>query len=190
MYAYCGNNSVNYIDPNGDIGVIPALLCIAAIITPVFFTSDVNQAPKYQQDAAEKYNKSTVNVYVEGTGAPKEDMLNVKVYTTEKGYKNINIDKSLNVKNEYEMEAVLNVIMGSGLYKKEIFGSKEFMMAQWIAHNESYNMAKSSRFGYLLVQRLSGAENPIASAHTLDIRQTDNMSDRSRLIYTVIFWTL
>ena len=190
MFAYCNNSPVMYCDKTGRFPVLAAIGIAVCLVGVLLIPSDVDQTSNYQKTASEKYNKETVNVYFEGEGEPKNDMLNAKVYVADKdkNYLNISIDKSLDVDNKYEMNAVLDVIIDSEYYSEDLFGTKDFMRAQWIAHNMAYDIASSSDFGFSLMQFLGGTVDPLNSSSTLDIRQKENMLKRQRYEYTIISW--
>ena len=171
MFAYCSNNPVNNFDNDGKRqGHASAI------------------AKAKRKNAQEKYNEDTINIYMEGNGVDDASKLNVRFYIAdaEKGYVNINIDKSLEITNVYEMYAVLSVIVNSEYYSEEMFGSVDYMIGQWIAHNECYNIASASDSGYTIMQRISGATNPIESARSLDLRCKNNVSNRAKVIYKII----
>ena len=171
MFAYCSNNPVNNFDNDGKRqGHASAI------------------AKAKRENAQGKYNEDTINIYMEGNGIDDASKLNVRFYIAdaEKGYVNINIDKSLEITNVYEMYAVLSVIVNSEYYSEEMFGSVDYMIGQWIAHNECYNIASASDSGYTIMQRISGATNPIESARSLDLRCKNNVSNRAKVIYKII----
>ena len=191
MFAYCGNNPVNYVDPTGNLfWSIVGIAVITGLILCV--PSSENQEPQIKQAAKEKYNSSTVNVYRRDNGSPVDDKLNVEVYVAneEKDFLNIQIKDSLTITSTYEMNAVLEVVMESEHYSEERFGSRSFMAAQWVAHNECNNIASGSSLGYRLMSRLSGSSNPIESSKVLDIRNLGNMGRASEIIYSVISWAI
>ena len=171
MFAYCSNNPVNNFDNDGKRqGHASAI------------------AKAKRKNAQEKYNEDTINIYMEGNGVDDASKLNVRFYIAdaEKGYVNINIDKSLEITDVYDMYAVLTVIVNSEYYSEEMFGSVDYMIGQWIAHNECYNIASTSDSGYTIMQRISGATNPIESARSLDLRCKNNVSNRAKVIYKII----
>ena len=171
MFAYCSNNPVNNFDNDGKRqGHASAI------------------AKAKRKNAQEKYNEDTINIYMEGNGVDDASKLNVRFYIAdaEKGYVNINIDKSLEITDVYDMYAVLTVIVNSEYYSEEMFGSVDYMIGQWIAHNECYNIASASDSGYTIMQRISGATNPIESARSLDLRCKNNVSNRAKVIYKII----
>jgi len=191
MFAYCGNNPVNYIDPTGNLlwAIVGAIVVAALIIS---IPSSENQTPYLNQAAREKYNANTVNVYMKDVGDPVDDMLNVEVYVAnkEKDYLNIHIEDSLTVESVYEMNAVLDVVVGSDYYSEDRFGSRDFMVAQWIAHNACYDIASGSSIGFGLMRRVSGSVNPIDSSKALDIRNIGNMGRTAEKIYMAIAWAV
>lgn len=78
--------------------------------------------------------------------------------------------------------------MDSDYYSESQFGDKNYMRAQWIAHNVSYAVAQSGDLGFGIMQRLSGSDDPIESSESLDIRSKENMLLRQKILYTVISW--
>ena len=189
MFAYCGNNPVMRIDPTGC-----RFLDVSDFVLPVFpflsLPSLEYAPPTVRMIAAEKYNKDTVNVYKEGIGIPQEGKLNVRVYdVNEEGTKvNISIEDSLSIEARYEMDAVLDVIMESEYYSYDMFGSKDFMRAQWVAHNAGYKIASSSDVGFWVMQIVSGSDDPTQSSSSLDIRSKNNILKRQKAIYDIISW--
>ena len=88
MFAYCSNNPVNNFDNDGKRqGHASAI------------------AKEKRKNAQEKYNEDTINIYMEGNGVDDASKLNVRFYIAdaEKGYVNINIDKSLEITDVYDM---------------------------------------------------------------------------------------
>ena len=137
MFAYCGNNPSINSDQDGKR------------------RGHANEIAKKKREAAEEeYNEATVNIYVEGNGEDDNSKLNVRFYVAdaEKGYTNISIDKSLEITDVYEMRAVLSVIVKSDYYDEETYGSIDYMVGQWIAHNACYDIASGSALGYTFMQ--------------------------------------
>ena len=56
-------------------------------------------------------------------------------------YVDIKIMESLQITDEAEMEAILEVITKSRYYDEDKYGSIPFMKAEWIAHNLAHSMA-------------------------------------------------
>ena len=106
------------------------------------------------------------------------------------GYVNISIDRSLEITNAYEQNAILELITKSKYYDAEMYGSKAFMRAQWVAHNTAYDMASSSKIGNWITRKISNASNPVQSAKQLDIRCKKNMGRKSRFMYWIMSWNL
>ena len=185
MFAYCMNNPVCNYDLNGCSSVLILGLMVVSIM--VLCTSSESQIPVSEREAKEKYNTDTVCVYWNG-GDYVDGKVNAQFYVanTEKKYINVNVSPSLEIRNKYEMNAVLDVIIDSPYYSFDRFGSKSFMRAQWIAHNWCYDLAVSGEFGYKIAQKISGAENPIESSRVLDIRNLGNMGIRSYYLYRLI----
>ena len=185
MFAYCGNNPVNRVDHSGHSWIAVLAVCvIVALLCP----SSENQAPYYSAQAQEKYNKDTVSVYERGDPSASKKSINAEIYYPSDGVSNISIDKSLEITSGYEMDAVLDVITESEYYSEDVYGSKKFMKAQWVAHNVAHSVASSGDLGYWIMQTLSGSANPTTSASSLDLRSTNNLLLRQRVLYTIISW--
>ena len=186
MFAYCRNNPVILKDPDGLRPLYyytpdyPAWVGgqVAAMIH-----DQIDSISQAKQHAVKKYNQSTVNVYYSGSGSPDANKVNAKFYDidTASGAVNIQVDQSKSITSRYEINAVLDVIISSEYYSKELFGSKEFMHAQWLAHNWSHDIAASGEIGFTLMSIISGSSNPIESGSVLDIRSTNNMLKRQKL---------
>ena len=187
LFAYCGNNPVNRVDYSGEFwGLV--FIALATAFIAFTFTSSQNQAPHYEQQAQEKYNQSNVSVYERGNAPEEKSTINAEVYYPSDSVSNISIDNSLIVTSGYEQEAVLDVIIDSPYYSEDVYGSKSFMKAQWVAHNVCHSVASSGDIGFWAMQRLSGSDNPIQSSLSLDLRSLNNMLRRQKILYTVISW--
>lgn len=185
MYAYCGNNPVARVDPSGRIWSL--VILVALVGGCVFLTGDEDQTPNYEAEAHSRYNESNVSVYERGDDSAPRKEVNVEFYHPggDENRTNISIDKSLEITSSYEQDAILDVIIASPLYSEEKFGTKEFMRAQWQAHNMCYSVATSSRFGFWLSQKISGNVDPIESSKSLDLRSTNNITRRNWYVYKI-----
>ena len=185
MYAYCGNNPVARVDPSGRIWSL--VILVALVGGCVFLTGDEDQTPNYEAEAHSRYNESNVSVYERGDDSAPRKEVNVEFYHPggDENRTNISIDKSLEITSSYEQDAILDVIIANPLYSEEKFGTKEFMRAQWQAHNMCYSVATSSRFGFWLSQRISRNADPIESSKSLDLRSTNNITRRHWYIYKI-----
>ena len=189
MFAYCGNNPIMFADPDGLYAVLNSRILMNAVECPSNKSPQLfNDEDRQIFEARKKYNSSTVNVYFEGLGSAQEGMINAEFYIADstQGYINIHISPSLDVKSKYEMNAVLDVIMASDYYSESMFGTKEYMRAQWEAHNICFDIASSGPAGYTAMQILSGASNPIESSRALDIRCKGNVLKRQEILYQLL----
>ena len=170
LFAYCNNNPINSVDKYG----MYTFLC---------------REEEKNTKATQKYNKDTVNVYVEGEGEKQDDQVNAKFYTSSQStskYMNINVDKSKNISSVCEINAVIDVICNSEYYDEDVYGSRSFMRGEWIAHNFAPTVASWGDIGYRTVRWLSKSENPIESAAELDLRPKDNMGITHRATYEIL----
>ena len=139
--------------------------------------------------AREKYNRKTVNVYVAGHGKYRRGRINVRFYYSEKRpHMNINIRESLQITDEAEIEAVLEMIVKDKHYSVEEYGTVSFMKAEWIAHNLAHSMANGTEEQQLLIRMAVGESltSIISSAKELDLSPLVNISDRQKMLYDVI----
>lgn len=123
---------------------------------------------------------------MEGEGAAEEGKINIKIYTVNGIYQNANIKQSRDIRSRAEMNAVLDVFMASEYYSEEKFGTRDFMRAQWIAHNMAYDIASSGNVGFWIVQKISVTDDPIESGDELDIRGLGNSLRRQKAIYDIL----
>ena len=165
MFAYCNNNPVNFIDPDGTFPWLVATIMIGFIL---MILSDSNQVPKYEAEAERKYNADTISFLVNevGTDANK---LNVTFYPN-KGL--IHIENSYSIQSKYEKLAVINTIMASPYYDPNVYGnSVEKMLMEWSGHNFVYRTASASKLMYKFYQS-RGYDDPIKSTRGVDFRKT------------------
>ena len=139
--------------------------------------------------AREKYNRKTVHVYIQGQGSAQKGKINV-CFNREKGtkYINIKIRDSLQITDEAEMEAVLEVVAQHKYYSVEEYGTISFMKAQWIAHNIAYDMANGSEQQQNMVMMIVGESlrSIRYSAKVLDLSPLGNITDEQRTMYEVV----
>ncbi len=84
MFAYCGNNPVNYLDTSGEsiISIIALLVLLA--VCPVLLSSDDDQTiPDQALIARQKYNSNTVNVFEDNT-LSDPNKTNLHIYGNDK----------------------------------------------------------------------------------------------------------
>ncbi len=167
MFAYCNNNPVNYYDPTGESVI--ALIALGAVgLGLLFIPSDVDQGPKYEQQAKEKYNSSTIDFYINELGTA-DDKVNVTFYP-EGGL--IHIENSYSIRSEYEKRAIISEIMSSQYYDKNIYGNcVDTMLIEWSAHNFVYRTSTTSKLAHDFFVRI-GYPNPIESSTGVDFRKS------------------
>ena len=185
LFANCLNNPVAYHDPEGNIAISSLILLMVTIGSALLIPSSQNIAPELLDVAKQKYNEDTVSVSTKNGTIEELKEVNIFVYG-DSTYTNVSIDKSLEIQNGYEQEAILLQFMESNEYDVNTFGSMEFMKAQWDAHNLSYNLASSGPWGYKICSIIGGSSNPLESSSTLDIRSKNNMLKRQKIIYTIL----
>jgi len=149
--------------------------------------------PSWEERLAQarlKYNEETVNIYSRGRGKYRKGKINVYFYPSSRksGDMNICIRESLQITDEAEMEAILELAARDERYDPEEFGSIAFMKAQWIAHNLAHSMATGSEEERRLVETLAGESLSLVvrRAKELDISQLANISARERILYELI----
>ena len=105
----------------------------------------------------------------------------------------INIRESLQITDEYEMQAILEVITESENYSEEVYGSIPFMKAQWITHNLAHDLATGSNkqikqwLKDITGEKLSYV---ISSAKELDLSPIERIPEKEMRIYRLVELTL
>ena len=141
-------------------------------------------------DAARaKYNAKTVNVYRQYHGRYRSGMINVRLYNTRRQqYPTINILESLQITDEAEMQAILEVIAQNENYSEEVYGTIPFMKAQWITHNLAHSMATGTGEQQSLVTALTGESisKVVRHAKELDLSPLGAMTDQQIMVYEFV----
>ncbi len=168
-----------------------ALLFAALFLLLSFAAAETAEESREERmaRAREKYNEKTVNIYMTGRGKRRKGMFNVCFYYATKTRELcISIPESLEITDEAEMEAVLELVMQNDNFSEEIFGSMAFMKAQWIAHNIAYSMAKGSSPQQKMVEAIVGESlsSIIASAKALDLNPRAGMTFRQVFLYEMV----
>ena len=148
------------------------------------------------EKAREKYNEKTVHVYIYGRGSAINGRINVRFYRSYyKGdmayYRtdmNIGIRESLQITDEAEMQAVLEVVAKHKLFSEEEYGTISLLKAEWITHNLAYEMANGSDSQKSLVAMVAGEKisKIIRQAKELDISTLRNTSEQEMAVYEFI----
>ena len=139
--------------------------------------------------AREKYNRKTVNVYTSWRPKYKRDRINVCFYPSEnRPYIDISIRESLEITDEAEMEAILEVVTLYRYYSVEEYGTISFMKAEWIAHNLVHQMATGSPEQQKMVELLLGEDVTEIIRHSkeLDLSPLGNMPENQKTLYEMI----
>ena len=139
--------------------------------------------------AREKYNAETVNVYRRYHGRYRKGKINVCFYSSRKQhYANINIRESLQITDEAEMQAILEVVAQDPNYSEEGHGTIAFMKAQWIAHNLAHSMATGSDEQRALVTMITGEKlsKVISRAEELDLSPLESLSEQQIMLYELV----
>lgn len=176
LYCYCVDSPIQTIDEDGkeplqhdSFGFLNQL--------------EIDQAEMNR--ARKKYNSSNVNVYVDGEGADIEGMINVKLYKSG-SYVNILIKESLQINDQYEMEAILEVIIQHKNIHESEYGTKRHMRSQWVAHNMAYGLATGNGMEKWIIEKMYGknADEIVTSSKALDLRPYGNFTRRQQLFYS------
>lgn len=185
LFVYCKNKPICGTDPSGR-RYIDAM--------------SVQAETSAQRKAAFKATKearirSRVNVYKSNEDKDIPGKINMRVYEVKSKVKigdeiktvtywNVYVSESLSLQERDQIDAALEVFMESEYYSEDVFGTKAFMRAQWIAHNVTYGLADSgSEQGIALARVISGSNDPKESAAELDLRCLDNLLKRQKFFY-------
>ncbi len=174
---------------------VRAALCVCCALLVLFLTAvyalgeDLSWEERLEQARA-KYNEQTVNVYMLGRGSRKKDRINVRFYHSEIKWKDINfcILESLQITDEAEMQAILEVVAKHELFSGEEYGTISFLKAEWITHNLAYDMAKGTDEQKALVTMVAGEKlsKVIGRAKELDVSPLRNTTEQERTVYEFI----
>lgn len=165
--------------------------CALAALLLILSAAAAETAPSREERLAaarEKYNEKTVHVYTRGQGRPLKGRINVCFYRSEKKYIAINIRESLQITDEAEMEAVLEIVAKHKYYSEEVYGSLSFLKAQWIAHNLAYGMATGSEEQQALAGMIVGqaSKEIIRHAKELDLSPVSEIPEGQLAAYELV----
>ena len=185
--------------PSALSACVAVLLCLCTFLTvmleavPAAFGESAGSTWEERLEAArEKYNADTVNVYRKYHGRYRKGKINVCFYSSRKQhYANINIRESLQITDEAEMQAILEVIAQDPNYSEEGHGTIAFMKAQWIAHNLAHSMATGSDEQRALVSMVTGEKRlskVISRAKELDLSPLESLSEQQIMLYELVIY--
>ena len=165
--------------------------CVLAALLLVLSSAAAETAPSWEERMAaarEKYNEKTVNVYVRGKGWKRSGKINVCFYRAKKKYIGINIRESLQITDEAEMEAVLELMAKHEYYSEDVYGSLSFLKAQWIAHNLAYGMATGNEEQQALAAMVVGKNSKeiIRHAKELDLTPVSEIPEAELAVYELV----
>ena len=174
--------------------VLRTALCVCCALLVLLLTaaSALGEELSWEErleKAREKYNEKTVNVFLRGRGKNKKNMVNVQFYLAKtKNYMSINIRESLQITDEAEIQAVLEVVAKHELFSEEEYGTISFIKAEWITHNLAYEMANGSTDQQSLVALAAGEHlsQVIKRAKELDISPISHTPERELAVYEFI----
>ena len=175
---------------------LAVLLCLCSVLFPASCpaeaenTGDAPAAWEERLEAARaKYSAETVNVYRRWHGRYRRGKINVCFYpVSKKTPDSINIRGSLQITDEAEIQAVLEVVAQSPEYSEDVYGTVSFMKAEWIAHNLVHSLATGSKEQQSLVASFTGERlsKVVRRAKELDISPLESMSEQEIMIYQLI----
>ncbi len=140
MYAYCNNNPVMYVDPNGEfVWLIASFVAGCAVgttmATVILMDEETNETP--QTDITEQ-----INLYDDNVGKRIDGKINVKFSPNNKD-ENGNLNPSFQIENSYEIKSkedqrvILQYIMASDFYSQDVYcRTLDSMLIEWDAHND------------------------------------------------------
>ncbi len=140
-------------------------------------------------EARLKYNEDTVHIYADSRVRNRSGKINIRFYKSRVNRKMfIVIYESLQVTDEAEMEAILELLAQNENYSEEIHGSISFMKAEWIAHNIAYAMATGSETEQNFAQAIAGESiaRIVKRSKELDLSPISEMPAQERLLYEMI----
>lgn len=175
-------------------GGIPARFFsfLAAMLLMIAAAAGESAGSTWEERLAEarlKYNEDTVHVYADSRIRNRSNKINVRFYKSRKTRQvYIAIYESLQITDEAEMEAILEVLMKNEYYSEETHGTISFMKAEWIAHNIAYEMATGNETQQSLAQMIAGESisRIISRSKELDLSPVSELSEQEKLLYEII----
>lgn len=172
-------------------GAVLRVCCALAALLLIFSSAAAETASAWENRLAaarEKYNEKTVHVYIRGQGRDQKGKINVCFYRVGKKYIAICIRESLQITDEAEMEAVLEIVAKHKYFSEEAYGSISFLKAQWIAHNLAYGMATGSKEQQKLVAMIvgKGSKEIIRHAEELDLTPISEIPEEQLDVYKIV----
>ena len=140
-------------------------------------------------EAREKYNAETVNIYLQGRGRNRKGKINVRFYVSRKEKeRTICISESLQINDEAEMTAILELVAANENYDEEVFGSVSFMRAEWIAHNLAHEMATGSDQSKMWIEAVTGEKlsRIVSSSKELDLSPVESLTEKQLSLYRLV----
>ena len=165
--------------------------CALAALLMIILSAAAETASGWEERLAaarKKYNEKTVNVYVRGQGKRQKGKINVCFYRAKKKSIVINIRESLQITDEAEMEAVLEVVAKHKYFSEEVYGSISFLKAQWIAHNLAYDMSTGSEEQQKLAAMIVGKSSKeiVRHAEELDLSPYSEIPEEELAVYELV----
>ena len=172
-------------------GAALRVCCVLAALLLILSSAAAETAPAWEDRLAAargKYNEKTVHVYIRGQGRDQKGKINVSFYRAGKKYIAICIRESLQITDEAEMEAVLEIVAKHKYFSEEAYGSLSFLKAQWIAHNLAYGMATGSEDQQVLAGMIvgQGSREIIRHAKELDLTPVSEIPEDQLAVYELV----
>ena len=130
MFAYCNNNPVMFVDPNGDswvlFGIIVALVSAVHVIARVNHTINMYNEYQIDQEIEDSYTEETaqeaINQIADNYG---ED---IRVVFREN---DVMINNSYKIDSRYDRQKISMIISRTGVTNREY----DNLSAEWYGHN-------------------------------------------------------
>ena len=181
LFAYCENNPVMYIDPDGE-GLIALLVGVGVLVAVMILApSDNDQTQHYTERAEQKYNENTIEVREGSINDSPSYHNGMLLITFDPDQHLIDIRNSYRISSVYEKKVIIKFIMNSKYYDPSVYGhSADDMLVEWSAHNLTYWVVTTFPCTIpIFVSR--GYNHPVESTRNVDFRQ--NLSDDTRALY-------
>jgi len=140
------------------------------------------------EEARLKYNEDTVNIFTKGHGKKVSGKFNIRYSIDKKKNPSFYLPDSLEITDEAEMTAILELLAGSEYYDPDVFGPVSFMAAEWIAHNLAFSMATGSDEQKKLIRTVVGEDiqKIVKRAKELDLSPVSSMPESEQMLYHLI----
>ena len=153
MFAYCGNNPVMYVDPNGNswqeiVDFIKEHKTEILITCGIVLLMILNGIMQEQNRNPLDYK---IHMYYSGKGQNVDGKINI-IFSPNAKYNgednpSFQIVNSCDITDENEQRAILEYVIASGFYSQDVYQRTiDSMLIEWKAHNVAWFLFRKNTF--------------------------------------------